>query len=516
MQLQRLREVDDVRLAEAAKGAQDGQVTQFLAGVPELLARYRNAPPAAAALIHAAMDACRLGMRNALSYGFLEATASRYLADADWDLLADDWMDQALAYNGTPCNGVRGPLTLIRSRAARAADPPIGVGPTYRLADYLDQYGRSARCGELPPSAFWMAATSYADPGDLGALGGAARARGLYRDAAQFCKDACAHGDASAAFLLIHDFAILHPTDHHPARWAAAHAALDNPGDVARLLDALWEAGADEEFEMLLSRDPATNVALDDLYAVTDLLDVLREADAEEQFAQLADRVAAHAPLEFVYDVAYLLRHLRDAGEEEYFTALAARAAATAPIDNPYAVADLLDELREARENEYVTALADRAAAHLPLKNPRDAAHLLGKLRRAGMREQFDVLADRAATHAFVEDPYAVAGLLRALREADAQKQAQVLGGRAAAHTALDDPEHLISLLRELRESRAWMELTALAARAAAHVYVDDPYAVATLLRALRGVGAKQQANVLLPAIPLPTPPSITRSPWPP
>ena len=45
---------------------------QFLAGAPELLARYRNAPPAAAALIDAAMDARRLGMGVGLPLGFLE------------------------------------------------------------------------------------------------------------------------------------------------------------------------------------------------------------------------------------------------------------------------------------------------------------------------------------------------------------------------------------------------------------------------------------------------------------
>ena len=50
-QLQRLAEAGDARLAQAAAAAQDGQVIQFLAGAPELLARYRNAPPAAAALI---------------------------------------------------------------------------------------------------------------------------------------------------------------------------------------------------------------------------------------------------------------------------------------------------------------------------------------------------------------------------------------------------------------------------------------------------------------------------------
>jgi hypothetical protein len=61
-QLQRLTEAGDARLAQAAAGAHDGQVIQFLAGAPELLARYHNAPPAARALIEAAMDARRLGM----------------------------------------------------------------------------------------------------------------------------------------------------------------------------------------------------------------------------------------------------------------------------------------------------------------------------------------------------------------------------------------------------------------------------------------------------------------------
>ena len=100
--------------------AQDGQVIQFLAGAPELLARYRNAPPAAAALIHAAMDARRLGMGIGLPQAFLEAAAPGYLTDAEWDALGEDWLEQALAYTAVPCKGVRGPLTRIRPRPARS------------------------------------------------------------------------------------------------------------------------------------------------------------------------------------------------------------------------------------------------------------------------------------------------------------------------------------------------------------------------------------------------------------
>jgi hypothetical protein len=61
-QMSQLTRAADMRMVLAARSARDGEVIQFLAGAPELLARYRNAPPAAAALIRAAMDARRLGM----------------------------------------------------------------------------------------------------------------------------------------------------------------------------------------------------------------------------------------------------------------------------------------------------------------------------------------------------------------------------------------------------------------------------------------------------------------------
>jgi len=72
-QLDELGTAGDARLALAAATARDGQVIQFLAGAPELLARYRNAPPAAAALIGAAMDTRRLGMGAGHPRAFLEA-----------------------------------------------------------------------------------------------------------------------------------------------------------------------------------------------------------------------------------------------------------------------------------------------------------------------------------------------------------------------------------------------------------------------------------------------------------
>src|SRR5205823_6124139 len=120
-QMSQLTRAGDARMALAARSARDGEVIQFLAGAPELLARYRNAPPAAAALIRAAMDARRLGTGAGLPQAFPEAAAPGYLTDAEWDALGEDWLEQALAYAAVPCKGARGPLTRIRPRPARHA-----------------------------------------------------------------------------------------------------------------------------------------------------------------------------------------------------------------------------------------------------------------------------------------------------------------------------------------------------------------------------------------------------------
>ena len=127
----------DARLMLAGRLAADGQVTQFLAGAPELLARYRTAPPAAAALIHAAMDARRLGAGVGLPHAFLEAAAPGYLTDDQWDGLGEDWLEQALAYTAVPAKGTRGPLTRIRPRPPAARTPRPGPVPLEYSIEWL-------------------------------------------------------------------------------------------------------------------------------------------------------------------------------------------------------------------------------------------------------------------------------------------------------------------------------------------------------------------------------------------
>ena len=322
-QMGQLARAADVRMVLAARSAPDGEVIQFLAGAPELLARYRNAPPAAAALIRAAMDARRLGMGAGLPQAFLEAAAPGYLTDDQWDALGEDWLEQALAYTAVPCKGARGPLTRIRPRPARRAarnrgDQPASMaaaaGPLYRLADYLDQHGRAHRASQIPPAEFWSAAAAHAAPGDQAALGDAAHARGLYRDAAQLHKNAAASGNPRAVLYLSDPPACLR-ADPRPAHWAAAHAPLDDPDAVASCWTACGRRARTSRPPRCWPVTPPPTLALDDPDGVALLLGSLREAGAHEQAAALLARdPAAHAPLDAPDAVARLLGSLRAGG----------------------------------------------------------------------------------------------------------------------------------------------------------------------------------------------------------
>ena len=549
-QLQQLDQAGDARLAQAAAGAQDGQIIQFLAGVPELLARYRNAPPAAEALIHAAMDARRLGMGIALPQAFLEAAAPGYLTDTEWDAQDDDWLKRALDYTAEDAKGVRGPLTRIRPRPARPGAGGSGSqnsdeqladgqdstagGPLYRLADYLDQHGRTDRKGQIPPPGFWHAAATHAFPADQAALGYAAHARGLYRVAAQLRKNAAARGNLESVFYLADPSHWL-LGDARPVRWAIARAPLDDPSAVARLLGTLLEAHAPrEQVTVLLQSDPATHVSLESPYAVAHLLDSLREADAPGQVTTLAGRAAANAPLEDPAAVARLLDSLREADAQEPVTTLAGRAAAQTSLDDPRAVARLLDSLREADAPGQVTTLAGRAAANAPLEDPAAVARLLDSLRDAGAQEPVTTLAGRAAANAPLENPAAapeqfaldphpldnpavvarlvdeaahrslkpedrVAFLLGCLRQAGAQDQATALADRAAADASLDDLYGVSIMLNALHTWGTPEQVAVLADRAAAHSPVEHSWseALVRLLGTLREVGGDKQVTAL-------------------
>jgi tetratricopeptide (TPR) repeat protein len=195
------RAASDPRLREAAVRAHAGRVTQHLAGVPELLQRYRHAPTLARAVIDAAIDARRLGHPPGLSHAFLEDAAPGYVTDHDWNQAGEDWLEQALAYTAAPCHGTPGPVTRIRPRPGEHAD---SGPPSYWLADYLEQAGSTERAGLFPPDSFWNAiATTVTDPDTLRRIGEQAEHRGRYHRAVQLYRQAADRGDADARRALV-------------------------------------------------------------------------------------------------------------------------------------------------------------------------------------------------------------------------------------------------------------------------------------------------------------------------
>ncbi|MFD6916400.1 hypothetical protein [Streptomyces virginiae] len=184
----------DPRLKEAVNRAEDGHITQYLAGGPAQLDRYELAAPAARAVLHAAMDARRLGHGLALSRPFLMQAAEAYLTGPQRDALQDDWFDAAIAYLSPPCRGARGALARVRP----TPDDPLGQGTRYRLADYLEQHSKRNRSTVCPPDAFWVAAEHHASTAaDRSALALSAHDRGRSAAAERLAKSAASLGNST-------------------------------------------------------------------------------------------------------------------------------------------------------------------------------------------------------------------------------------------------------------------------------------------------------------------------------
>ncbi|MEU9919477.1 hypothetical protein [Streptomyces sp. NPDC051001] len=187
--------VDD-RLRLALEQAADGRIAQFLAGAPALVKRYRNASPAARAVLDAAIDARRLGCGVHVPMGLLEAAAPGYLSQDEFYALNDDWFEQALAYTARP---VHGGTAALRRVPARPGRPALAGGPVYRLADYLEQYAANDDQREHEPPELWDALVArIEDPKDLLRVEKAAHNLGLRKHAVLAMRRAAESSDIEA------------------------------------------------------------------------------------------------------------------------------------------------------------------------------------------------------------------------------------------------------------------------------------------------------------------------------
>lgn len=232
-----LRQLDetadhDPRLAEARANAEEGHVTQYLAGGPAQIERYLTADPTAQAVLHAAMDARRLGWNLSLPTAFLNDAAQAYLTELQRDNLPDDWFDRAVSYLLPLCRGARGPLSRVR----RGTEVESEI--SYRLVDYLEQYGKRTRSGVCPPDGFWLAAIRDSVAGtDQASLARAAYVRDRTDVAHQLARSAAAYGDASgvAGFA-----ALISEAEGREAAMRYYRLAADNGDAWSQVIMGTW------------------------------------------------------------------------------------------------------------------------------------------------------------------------------------------------------------------------------------------------------------------------------------
>ena len=427
----------DPRLGRALAEVKNAEVTQFLAGVPALVRRYRTAPAGAKALIHAAMDARRLGVRaTTLPLAFLAGAAPGYPTDVEWQQLDEErWLDQALAYAGQPCRGVLGPLTNLKPRTPRPGQADSG----YRLADYLEQLGSAERAAELPPSTFWDAARDALDPSDQVALARAAEARGLHRYGAHLFRDAIARGATRASSGLLTIIEAVDPAGAEQAgRWLIEHANWSDAGEVW-FANYLLNGYGLSHLAGLLRLHAAAQVEPGDAASAARFLELIQD-DHDALAVFLARDIWPGVAAGDLAEVGGLLRTLHALGATEHADALAARVAADLGPRDAWCAA-VLGELGYASlQAEAVTRMAARA-------DPGDIAGLsrfvddLSGAQLAVHRESLiGRITDAGVVHAVALDEFELFRLLRMLAQLGAGDQLTELTARLRRHAAKAPP----------------------------------------------------------------------------
>ncbi len=386
----------DRLLADALTRARaSGRVAQELAGAPELLKRYEQATPAARAVLEAAMDARRLGVGLHLPQAFLTDAAADYLTDTDYDQLAKDWAEQAYAELTQPVHGKQSPLRSTAPRPRRRPPTPtaaiqtpplspVTVGPMFRLADYLEQHGRTARRTLCPPASFWHAAlTHLTNADDLNNVTEAAEDRHRLEWAHHLRHRAADHGSHQALYCM----AKMREQDGDQEGAAAlARRAADrgSPHFLYRLAEMREEAGDREGAEDVFLQ----NADYGNTYALRRLAQMREKAGDQEGAESMARQAADRGEIDALVDLAKMREEAGDhEGAETSYRQAADRGEIGALVD--------LAMMREwAGDWEGAESLARQAAD----QGNTDALCRLAKIcKQDGDREGAEILYRQAA-----------------------------------------------------------------------------------------------------------------------
>ncbi|WP_322500206.1 helix-turn-helix domain-containing protein [Streptomyces rochei] len=462
----------DRLLADALTRADaDGRVTQDLAGAPELLNRYERAAPAARAVLEAAMDARRLGVGLHLPQAFLIAAAADYLTDTEYDQLTEDWAEQAFAELAELVHGKQALLRNTTPRPRRRpptpsppADipPPATSGPMFRLADFLEQHGRTARRPLCPPASFWHAAlTHLTHPDDLNNLATAAEKRHRLQWAHHLLQRAGDHGstDALGRLALLREKA----GDREGAERLARQAADQGTADALGRLALLRESVGDWEGAERLARQAADHGNTEALFHMV----ALRKQDGDRESAErLARQAADHGDTGALGRLA-LLRE--EAGDREGAERLARQAADHGDTGTLFVLGWVRKKAGDRESGErIVRQAADRGDTN--------ALNYLAQMRKnAGDREGAERLDRQAADHG---DTGALRRLALLREEAGDREGAEHLYRQAADH----GDTGALGRLALLRESVGdWEGAERLARQAADHRNTEALYRLAEI-----------------------------------
>ena len=444
----------DPRLKVALESPGYG-LTQTLAAAPQLVARWHDAQatdPYAWAVLTAALDVARLGVRGLLSDGFLHAAAPGYLTSQQQAEAPKNWFEQALDYaTGT-----------LHGAAAALIPAAAGMGQVagYTPADYLVQHATRERRSARVPAVAWEAAVDHVhDPADTVRLADSAANRLLYCYAIPLYQHATDTGDQHAARELAELLAQRGDLEGLRTRADAGD------GNAAGLLAELLAEHGD--LEGLRARadtgDPSAAWALAELLAEHGDLEGLRtRADAGDPYAaELLDRdphqidqmlssradagYGNAAPLTwggYVLPLHLALDGLRtraDAGDWYAAGTLAGLLAAHGDLDQAEWV------LRAQAEEAAARQLAGLLAAHDDLDQTEQI-----------LRDRADVGDETAALQlAWLLAVPGDQNRLRALADAGDGNAAIRLAGRLAAHGDLDEAEQILRGLTDTGDGNA-------------------------------------------------------------
>ncbi|MGW8955615.1 ATP-binding protein [Streptomyces sp. NPDC055709] len=349
---------DDPRLQAATIYAENGRITQYLAGVPALVKRCQYADTPTQAVLKAAADLRRYGHDpENLPRALLEHAASAYIDRQEWDRLPPSWFEDALEYLGRDCQGIAGPL--IRRRPL----PGCPDEPCYRLASFLVRWAIPGPGWGFPPDGFWEAAAQHArTSADWLAMGEEARRYGRYRYAARLFELSAQAGHQGAWKHLVEFVELLGRSED--ARTIAQRSGLPClPQELTRFRD-------DMEMMTGWARRQQSKSIAPQLSAVELEMRRLQETGGWDEAVQYALQAADEGDISGLEEA---LSILEEAGEREQ-----AESIAIGYTNAPY----LLQELVQMR-----VRAGDQAGAEHIAYNAVDYGHPIAVDELANVRE---------------------------------------------------------------------------------------------------------------------------------